>query len=560
MSTTTQQTQQDNAVVASGPRVLVSEKLSPAGIRVLEEAGIAVDVRLGLSAAELEAIIPAYEGLIVRSATRVDRALLAHATRLRVVGRAGTGVDNIDVPASTEHGIVVCNTPDANTMAAAEFAVALAMAIFRNIAQADRRYHQDDFRKSLLVGEELEGKVAGVIGLGRIGGIVARKLMGLGMEVIAYDQYVNPERFDRLGVRRAAQLDELLAVADLVTLHTPKTRETQSMIGARELALMKPGARLVNASRGGVVDEDALYDALKRGHLAAAALDVLSTEPSTTAEPGSQHFHHPLMELDNVLLTPHLGASSREASEQVSTQVADLVARVLRGELVAAVNLPPIAGSLAELAPWLDLAEKLGAIWFQCEQGSIKRIRIRYAGPTLADEHGLVTLSALTGFLRPISESRITFVNVRQNIAEMGIEVIEEVDDQDGRADGRYPDRMTLSFENDGRALEVSGTVIGGERPILIDFFGYPVNFTIAPVMLALHNDDVPGIIGRVGSLLGEHKVNIEAMHWTTKPGGAHAESLLAIDQMPGEALLQALATIDGVRRVSLLDFRPESD
>ncbi|MDI9469745.1 MAG: phosphoglycerate dehydrogenase [Bacillota bacterium] len=540
------------------PHVLVSEKLSPAGIEILEKAGVTVDVKLGLSAAELEAIIGDYDGLIVRSATKVNRSLIEKATRMRVIGRTGTGVDNIDLQASTENGIVVCNTPDANTMAAAEFAVALAMAICRNIPQADRRFHQDDFRKNLLVGIELEGKTAGVIGLGRIGAIVARKLAGLGMDVVAYDQYVNQERFDRLGIRRAASIDELLQQVDLLTLHTPKTKETQNLIGARELALMKPGARLVNASRGGIVDEDALYDALASGHLAAAALDVLAVEPNTTAAPGTQNFHHRLMELDNVLLTPHLGASSKEAGEAVSTQIAEQIARVLNGELVPAVNLPPVAGSLDEMAPWIGLAEKLGSIWFQTEHQPVNLIRIRYSGRVLADEHGLVTLSVLTGFLRPISEHRINFVNVRQNIREMGIDVIEEVEDlQTGEVrDGRFPDLLTVSFERDGRALEVSGTVIGGGREVLVDFFGYPVDYTFTPVMLALHNDDVPGVIGRVGSLIGERGINIDDMRWARKSLRSHAEALISIDQMPDEALLEDLRALSGVNRVSLLDFR----
>lgn len=532
-------------------KILISEKLSPAGLAYLNDQGFEVDVKLGLDAKQLEEIIGAYDALIVRSATQVDESLLARGSNLKVVGRAGNGIDNINVPACTKQGIVVVNTPEANIMAAAEMAVALAMTIFRNIQTADRMAQNDDFRRGLLAGNEVEGKTAGIIGIGRIGAIVARKLQGLGMKVIAFDEYAAPERFERLKIKRCANLDELLANSDLITIHTPKTKESYNMITAEQLAKCKKGVRIVNAARGGLINEKDLFEALESGQVAAAALDVLDKEPNYTAEPGTQHYENPLISHPHCLCMPHLGASSKEASENVSTAVTELVAKVLQGELVAAVNLPTMHGSMKELAPWIQLAELLGSVYFQCEKTAIKKLEVHYSGNLVAEETGILTLSVLKGLLGPISDSRISFVNVQENVDALGIQVVEVKNGEQTR----YDNMITLVFETEVKQLVLGGTVFVGGKPMLVDFFGYQVDIAFGNHMIALHNDDVPGIIGAIGTTLGQANININAVHWAGKPDRKRAQAMLVTDTDVDADTVQKLASIPGVLHVSKMEF-----
>ncbi len=532
-------------------KILISEKLSPAGLAYLENQGFETDVKLGLDASQLEAIIGVYDALIVRSATQVNESLLSHATQLKVVGRAGNGIDNIDVMACTKQGIVVVNTPEANIMAAAEMAVALAMTIFRNIHLADRMAQKDDFRRGILAGNEVEGKTAGIIGIGKIGAIVARKLQGLGMKVIAYDGYAAPERFERLKIKRCANLDELLTNSDLITIHTPKTKESYNMITATELAKCKKGVRIVNAARGGLVNEKDLLDALESGQVAAAAIDVLDVEPNYTAEPGTQHYENPLLAHPHCLCMPHLGASSQEASENVSTAVTELVAKVLQGELVAAVNLPAMHGSMKDLAPWIQLGELLGSVYFQCEKSAIKKLEVHYSGNLVAEATGILTLSVLKGLLTPISESRISFVNVQANIDALGIKVVE-VKDTDQT---RYENMITLHLETEEKQLVLGGTVFVGGKPMLVDFFGYQVDIAFGQHMIALHNDDVPGIIGAIGTKLGQENININSVHWAGKPEVKRAQAMLVTDIAVDAETIDNLKSIPGVLHVSRMEF-----
>ncbi len=532
-------------------KILISEKLSPAGIAYLKEQGFETDVKLGLSVEELEAIIGDYDALIVRSATQVNESLLAKAKNLKVVGRAGNGVDNINVPECTKQGVVVVNTPEANIMAAAEMAVALTMTIFRNIHTADRMAQKDDFRRSLLAGNEVEGKTAGIIGIGRIGAIVARKLQGLGMKVIAFDEYAAPERFERMKIGRCANLDELLEKSDLITIHTPKTKESYNMITAKELAKTKKGVRIVNAARGGLVNEKDLYEALESGQVAAAAIDVMDKEPNYTAEPGAQHYENPLISHPHCLCMPHLGASSVEASENVSTAVTELVAKVLQGELVAAVNLPAMHGSMKDLAPWIQLAELLGTVYFQCEKAAVKKLEVRYSGNLVAEETGILTLSVMKGLLTPISDSRISFVNVKENVDALGIQVTEVKDAEQTR----YENMITLVFETEEKQLVLGGTVFVGGKPMLVDFFGYQVDIAFGKHMLALHNDDVPGIIGAIGTKLGQENININAVHWAGKPDRKRAQAMLVTDTPVDSEMIKNLASIPGVLHVSKMEF-----
>lgn len=532
-------------------KILITEKIAADSVAYLRQQGFEVDERFGLTQSEVEDIVAPYDALIVRSATKVTRQLLERAAAMKVVGRAGNGIDNIDVDACTEKGIVAVNTPEANIMAAAEMAIALAAAIFRNVCIAYEASHNDDFRRGLLTGNEMDGKTAGIVGLGRIGSIVARKLAGLGMKVIAYDPYTAPERFANLGIGRCERLDQLLAEADLITVHMPKTKESYNLIDAPQLALCKKGVRIVNAARGGLINEKALYEALVSGHVAAAGIDVFEKEPNFNVKPGEQHYENPLLSLKNVVYTPHLGASTHEANANVGTAVTELVARVLKGELVSAINMPSISGSLSELRPYVSLAEKLGAIYHQAESAPINKIEIVYSGELAEKDTGLLTLSVLKGYLSTINTERVSFVNVRQNIAERGVRVIESKTTQLER----YTNLITVRFFSEEKDLSVSGTVFGKDSEILVDFFGYHMDFELSPHVIAMQNNDIPGIIGRVGTTLGKRNVNIATMHWSRKKDKMRAQSFLSIDSPIDDETVQELAAIDGVLRVSLLNF-----
>jgi len=533
-------------------KILISEKIAADSIQYLRDRGFEVDERFGLSQSEVENIMEPYDGLIVRSVTQVNRELISHAVNLKVVGRAGNGIDNIDVKACTERGIIAVNTPEANIMAAGELAVALSFAIFRNICHANDAVHKDDFRRAQMIGNELEGKTAGIIGLGRIGSIVARKLKGIGMDVVAYDPYIQQDSFDRVEAKRCSSLDELLLVADLITFHTPKNKETYNMIDAPQLAKCKKGVRIVNAARGGLVNEAALAEALKTGHVAAAGIDVFDKEPSYDKKPGEQNFRNPLLDIPNCIVTPHLGASSHEANHNVGTAVTELVARALEGDLVAAINMPSISGNLTALRPYISLSEKLGKIYYQAEKTPVKKIEVVYRGELAKQETGILTLSVLKGFLSALSSDRISFVNVRQAVEDRGIEIVESKSTQIQR----YNNLISVMFvTEDNRELTVSGTIFGVDTEVLVTFFGYQMNFELAPNVIAMQNEDVPGIIGKVASILGEKKINIACMHWGSKPDSGKAQSFIAVDQPVSEEVIKQLVEVNGVLRVSQLDF-----
>jgi len=533
-------------------RILLSEKIAPDSVLYLRDKGFEVDEMLGLSQSEIEGIIEPYDGLIVRSVTQVNRSLIARAANLKVVGRAGNGIDNIDVKACTERGIIAVNTPEANIMAAAELAVALSFAIFRNICFANDSAHRDDFRRGRMIGNELEGKTAGIIGLGRIGSIVARKLAGIGMEVVAYDPYIPQESFDRVEVKKCASLEELLGVADLITFHTPKNKETYNMIDAPELARCKTGVRIVNAARGGLVNETALAEALKTGKVAAAGIDVFDKEPSYDRMPGEQNFQNPLLNLPNCVITPHLGASSHEANHNVGAAVTELVARALEGDLVAAINMPGISGNMTALRPYISLCEKLGKIYYQAEKTPVKKIEVIYRGDIAKQETGILTLSVLKGFLSALSSDRISFVNVRQAVEDKGIEIVESKSTQSRK----YNNLINVKFvTEDNRELCVNGTIFGMDTEVLVTFFGYRINFELAPNVLAIQNEDVPGIIGKVATILGENNINVASMNWGRKPDSGKAQSFISVDQPVTKDIVRQLTGIKGVLRVSQLDF-----
>ncbi|MBE7059058.1 MAG: phosphoglycerate dehydrogenase [Ruminococcaceae bacterium] len=535
-------------------KIIVTESIALEGIEHLKSKGFDVDVKFGISRDDLLEIIEQYDALIVRSVTKVNEELLANAPNLKVVGRAGNGVDNIDLKAATARGIIVVNTPESNIMAAAELAVTHAYAIFRNLIQAVTAGRNKDFRRGKFIGNELDGKTAGIIGLGRIGSIVARKLMGSNMNVIAYDPYIGDEKFNQLGVTRCGTLEELLKQSDLITLHTPKTPETYGMIGEKELALCKDGVRIVNAARGGLVNEKALYDALVSGKVTAAALDVLDPEPNYNKKPEEQDYENPLLTLENCIVTPHLGASTDEANLNVGTAVTKLVGEALEGKMVPAVNMPQISGgNIEEIKPYLDLAEALGRIYFQTEKKPLKKIEVIYSGDLAKEDvaTGLYTLSVAKGLLSVIVPTRVNYVNAKNMLETMGIALVESK----STYLEKYTNLIIVRFTNEEKTLSVAGTVFAKSELRIVEFYGYKLDFEPSANVLAIQNRDVPGVIGRIGTVLGENGINIAAVQWSRKEIGSKAEAFVSIDQPVDEKTIQELLEIDAVLKVSNINF-----
>lgn len=533
-------------------KIIITERIAEEGIRHLTESGFEVDIRYGISHEDLLEIIENYDAIIVRSVTKVNAELVARAKNLKVAGRAGNGIDNIDVDACTQKGIIVCNTPESNIMAAAELAIALAFCVFRNITRADSAARRKDFRRNLFIGNELDGKTAGIIGLGRIGSIVAKKLKGSNMRVIAYDPYITDEKFKKFGVEKCETLEDLLRQSDLISLHTPKTSETYGMLGEKELKLCKKGVRIVNAARGGLVNEKALYHAIKEGIVAGAGIDVLDPEPGYDKKPEDQTYTNPLLELENVIITPHLGASTEEANYNVGTAITQLVAGALKGEMVAAVNMPPVqTKDLTELRPYLNLAEMLGKIYYQVEKETVQKIEIIYSGDLADKETKVLSLSVLKGFLDPVIKEKVNYVNAELMLENMGIELIESKRSQLDK----YTNLITVKFITKDRQRSVSGTVFAREEIRLVDFFGYKLDFEPSPYVIAIQNIDKPGIIGQIGTILGASDINIAAMQWSRNRKGEKAVSFVSVDCEVSNEVLELLINIDGVLKATMIKF-----
>lgn len=533
-------------------KIIVTERIAEEGIEYLKDRGFEVDVKYGMDRSELLKVIPDYDAIIVRSVTKVDAELLEKAKKLKVAGRAGNGIDNIDVDTCTKKGIIVVNTPESNIMAAAELAVGMAYSIFRNIHLANAAGRRGDFRRNRFIGNELDGKTAGIIGLGRIGSIVATKLLGSNMKVVAYDPYITDEKFKKYRVQKCDTLQELLEQSDLITIHTPKTAETYGMIGEKELKMCKDGVRIVNAARGGLVNEKALYNALKEGKVAAAAIDVLDPEPNYDRKPEEQTYTNPLLELDNVLITPHLGASTQEANYNVGTAVAKLVADALTGEMVAAVNMPHIhITDINGLRPYITLSEMLGKIYYQTEKETVEKIEIIYSGDLADKETRLFSLAVLKGFLDPVIKEKVNYVNAELMLRNMGIELIES---KRSHLD-KYTNLITVKFTTKKGSQSVSGTVFAKEEMRIVDFFGYKLDFEPSPYILAIQNIDKPGMIGRIGTLLGAAGINIAAMQWSRNRRGEKAVSFVSVDQEVNSDILEEIRGVDGVLKVTMIKF-----
>jgi D-3-phosphoglycerate dehydrogenase len=520
-------------------KVLVREPIADAGIDLLRER-FDVDVDPNADLAEK---IAAYDAIVIRSATKLTAEVLERAVRLKVIGRAGVGVDNVDVGAATRRGIVVANAPESTVTSAAEHTVGLLVALARNIPQAHAALKQGRWERSAWGGVELEGKTLGVLGFGRIGQQVARRALGLGMRVVAFDPFVARERFRELGAERAEGADDVLAAADFLTLHLPLTPETKGFLGRDAIAKLRDGVRVINAARGELVDEDALVDALRDGKIAAAAIDVFSTEP----------YDGPLLELDNVVTTPHLAASTEEAQDRAGVIVAEQVAAALEGAVVTnAVNIPAIgAEDLEVLGPYIPLAAKLGRLGMELAGGRADRITLAYYGSLSGYDTRLLTVAALNGAFQGRTEQPVNYVNAPLVAAERGIEVAEER----RRASRDFTNLVRVEIRSDGGQIRVAGTTIGNEhRHWLVSALGFELEMELAPLLVFFRYDDVPGVIGRVGTLFGEAGVNIANMAVSRTRRGDKALMALSLDSQPPPELVEALGAqgFDDARVISL--------
>ena len=519
--------------------VLVREEIAEAGIRLLRERGFEVDVD---GTSDLAETIGRYDGIVVRSATNLTADLIERGTRLKVIGRAGVGIDNVDVDAATRRGIVVANAPESTVVSAAEHTIGLLVALTRNIPQAHAALKQGRWERKQYGGVELADKTLGVLGFGRIGQQVARRAAGLGMRVIAYDPFVAPERFRELGVERVEDPDEVYAAADFITFHLPLTDETRRSIDAVAFAKMRDGVRIVNAARGELIDEDALLAAMRSGKVAGAALDVFSEEP----------YSGPLLELDNVVVTPHLAASTEEAQDRAGVIIAEQVAAALEGALVTnAVNIPVIgAEDLEVLGAYIPLAAKLGRLAMELAEGRVEELRLTYFGGLAQYDTRLLTVAALNGAFQGRSDQPVNYVNAPVIAAERGVDVREE-----RRPSSRdFTNLVRVEAVSDGIALRVAGTTIGNDNRLwLVSALGFELDMELAPLLVFFRYDDVPGVIGRVGTWFGKAGVNIANMTVSRTRRGGQALMALSIDTpAPPELKRHVHAEFEDARFISL--------
>ncbi|RJF93292.1 phosphoglycerate dehydrogenase [Sphingomonas cavernae] len=527
------------------PKVLISDKMDPKAAEIFRARGVEVDEITGKTKEELIAIIGQYDGLAIRSATKVVKEVLDAATNLKVVGRAGIGVDNVDIPAASAKGVVVMNTPFGNSITTAEHAIALMFALARQLPEADTSTQAGKWEKNRFMGVELTNKVLGLIGAGNIGSIVADRALGLKMKVVAYDPFLTPERAVEMGIEKVA-LDELLARADFITLHTPLTDQTRNILSAENLAKAKKGVRIINCARGGLIDEAALKAALDSGHVAGAALDVFVEEPAKAS---------PLFGTPNFISTPHLGASTSEAQVNVAIQVAEQMADYLvAGGITNALNVPSLSAEEApKLRPYMALAEKLGGLVGQLESDHIRGVSIETEGAAAELNAKPIIAAVLAGLMRVYSDT-VNMVNAPFLAKERGLDVREVRHDRE--ADYHTLLRVTIKLE-DGSERSVAGTLFSNSEPRLVELFGIKMEADLDGEMLYVVNQDAPGFIGRIGSTLGEAGVNIATFHLGRRshgPGG-EAALLLSVDGPVPEPVLWNVCNLPGVNKVKALKF-----
>ncbi len=523
-------------------KILISDKLSPLAKQIFEQRGIEVDQIVGLTPEQLIEAIPRYDGLAIRSATKATKAVLAAATNLKVIGRAGIGVDNVDIPAATSHGVVVMNTPFGNSITTAEHAIAMMFALARQIPLANASTHAGKWEKSRFMGVELTSKTLGVIGCGNIGAIAAERALGLKMKVIAFDPYLSVERAEELGVEKV-ELDELLERVDFITLHTPLTDTTRGILNAEAFAKMKDGVRIVNCARGGLIDEEALLVALNSGKVAGAALDVFAEEPAKE----NILFGH-----EKVVVTPHLGASTSEAQVNVAVQVAEQMADyLLDGAVTNALNMPSVtAEESVRLSPYMSLAKQLGSFAGQLTEHALKTIQIEYQGDVTELNTRPLTAIVVQGLLQPLMDC-VNMVNALAVAKERDIDIIETRHD----AEGDYNTYIKVTVTTDHQTRCVAGTLFADKRPRIVSIKDIALETELTPNMLYVSNEDIPGFIGALGTALGRAGLNIATFSLGRAEEGGEAIALVAIDAQADAKTLSAVESLPHVKQVKALTF-----
>lgn len=525
-------------------KILISDSLSAEGIEIFKKTpGIEVDVRTKMTPDELKAVIGDYDGLVIRSATKVTQEVIDSAAKLSVVGRAGIGLDNVDIPAASKRGIVVMNTPGGNAVTTGEHAIAMMLSLVRMIPQATASMKAGKWEKNKFTGHEFMNKTLGIVGIGRVGSIVADRAQGLKMKVIAYDPFIAPEAAQQMGITLAG-LDEIFRQADIITVHTPMTKETRGVINAAAFAQMKQGVYIVNCARGGIVSEKDLYDALVSGKVAGAALDVFEEEPTKNAA---------LIALDSVICTPHLGASTDEAQINVAIAVAEqIVAYLTTGEIKGAVNFPSVSAELlAVIRPYLNLAEKLGKFEAQLVSGGIKEVIVEYSGEILNYNVAPITISLLKGLLTPILNESVNYINAPLIAKERGIKVVEvkssEVKD--------YTSMISLTIKTAKGDATAAGTIFGRQEPRIVRINKFTVEVIPEGRMFVMFNEDKPGVIGNLGTTLGASGVNISRLHLSREQVDGQAMVVLSTDSSASADVIEKLRRLPHVISVTELEM-----
>jgi len=525
-------------------KVLISDSLSEHGIQQLLDApDVEVVQKPGLSPHELYEIIGEYDALLVRSQTQVTADVLAAGKRLKVIGRAGVGVDNIDVPAATQAGVVVINAPDGNTISTAEHSFAMLMALARNIPQAYKKLSEGIWDRKSFQGVELNGKILGILGLGRIGTEVAKRAKAFHMKIMAYDPYLTEERAEKLGVT-VASVDEIVRQADFITVHTPLTKETRYLIGSREFAKMKDGVRVINCARGGIIDEKALYEAIITGKVAGAALDVFEVEPPVD---------NPLLNLPQVVVTPHLGASTVEAQENVAIDVSEEILKVLRGQpFKNAVNLPSIPAHVLErVQPFFTLGERLGHFLAQVTVGSVQEIAVTYSGELADVDTAHLTRTVLKGVLSFRLGEGVNYVNAPTLAKSRDITVME----QKSSLNRGFTNLLTVTLKTNQQTKSVSGTLLNGYGARIVKIDQFAIDVAPEGYLLYIHHQDRPGVIGRVGTILGSNDVNIATMQVGRRDVGGDAIMMLSVDKPVSSELLDTLGELSEINSVTQIEL-----
>ncbi|MGN7613493.1 phosphoglycerate dehydrogenase [Magnetococcales bacterium HHB-1] len=526
------------------PRVLISDKMSPRAEEIFKEKGIDVDYKPGMTPEELMGVIGQYDGLAIRSATKVTSEILQAASNLKVVGRAGIGVDNVDIPTASQKGVIVMNTPFGNTITTAEHAVALAMAAARHLGMATESTKKGLWEKSRFMGKELNGKVAGVLGVGNIGALVVERLQGLKMKVAAFDPFISRKRAEELGVTLVEKLEDFWPMIDLLSVHTPLTPKTRHLVNKEAFDQMKDGVIIVHAARGGVVKEDDLYDALKSGKVFSAGVDVYESEPAR---------ENKLFELDNVVLTPHLGASTTEAQVNVAVQVASQIADyLLTGTIQNALNIPSVAESdMPKLRPFLNLGEKLGMTLGQLTEAGVKRIKVHYTGEVTGLNTQPITTTIVKSILAPMLDTVVNLVNAPLIAKERGI----DIEESSSTASGVFSSQIQVTLTTERRERCLSGALFMGEEPRLVSMNKIAVEAQPIGNVLVIVNQDVPGMIGRIGGVLGNAEINIAGFQLGRQAPDERAIALVNIDQEASREVMDQLRAIPNVIEVKQVRY-----